>query len=175
MVCTYPLRSAPATKQRNKVAPPSLTTFRHSWLWESFLNPFLPELETVSDLAWMALAWHTGVLEHQPGMLKKHLCSDVCDGSPFYSTTSVQKKCPLVHCLGPGRRSHETSPEQAPITFTLLLSSSDMAHDLLHSHMSAEKNASLYHKLCTDDGIGFGLWRSVSPFDRHISLLVVGT
>ena len=53
--------------------PPNPMIFRPSWLWESFHYSLLLDPETVSDGAWMALAWHTGVLEHQPGMLKRIL------------------------------------------------------------------------------------------------------
>lgn len=38
----------------DKVALPKLTTFRHSWLWESFHYSLLPDPETVSGVAWIA-------------------------------------------------------------------------------------------------------------------------
>lgn len=62
----------------------------------------------------------------------------------LFSAMSVQKERTLACCLGPGRQSHEASPEYGPPRFTLLLSSSDMAHHLLHSHLSAGKEYFLY-------------------------------
>ena len=42
-----------------------------SGYWSRSIIIFLPEWETVSDVAWMAFAWQTGVLEHHPGMPKE--------------------------------------------------------------------------------------------------------
>ena len=70
---------------------------------------------------------------------KIYSCSDVCNGSCFYSSMSAKQDRTLARCLGPGRRSQATCPEQVFDRLTLLLSSSDMAHDLLHSHLSAGK------------------------------------
>lgn len=50
------------------VALPSLMTFRHSKISESFHCSLSLDPETVSE----ALAWHRGVLEHHTGMLRKY-------------------------------------------------------------------------------------------------------
>lgn len=114
MICTYSLSvrrpqinlGADSTAI-DEVVLPSTTTSRHTRFSESFLFLLLPDAETVSDVAWTALAWHKGVLEHHPGMLKNYLCSNVCNGSPFYSTTCT-KECTLARYLGGrGRQCHE--------------------------------------------------------------------
>lgn len=80
----------------DKVALPCPTTFRHSWLWESFRYSFLPDPETASDVAWMALAWHTGVLEHQPGMLKRNTYAAMSATDLFSILPCVYKKSALL-------------------------------------------------------------------------------
>ena len=127
MICTYPFPSTPATHSYgHKILwRPKKKSQKKSW--QGILN--LPisgngrnsiiyvqsEWGTISDVAWMVLAWQTGVLEHQPAMLKNKVRSHVCEGSPFlFYHERGTKACTLAHCLGAGGRSNEHLPRRCP-------------------------------------------------------------
>ena len=121
----------------DKVALPCPTICRPSWLWESFLYSLLPDPETVSDVAWMALAWHMGVLEHYPGMLKKILMQRCLQRISFLFYHECTNR--VNSYSQPWETMSRNLPKKILIRFTLPQFSSNIAHDLLHSHLSARK------------------------------------
>ena len=93
-------------------------------------------------------------------MLKKknRLRSDVCDGSLFYSTTSAKKESTLARCLEAGEDVIDfCHVRRFLIRFTLLPPSSDIACDLLDSHLSGgkEEKALPGQIFCTDETIDY--------------------
>ena len=89
--------------------------------------------------------WHMGVLEHYPGMLRQKFYAAMLATDLFSILPGVYKKSKILLAasdLGDDVPIflHKGS-YQVHTRFTLLQSSSDIAHDLLHSNLSAENES----------------------------------